>query len=383
MFAALPNHSESICWVSGRTDLLAALLALLSTTAYLRRMRTPAVLLWAAGLLAKESILPLPLLWLPLNPDRPRSKSWTAFLALLPFVYPVVRIVLDPHYLETVSVLVAQVGFRPGDLFENLFRFLFRVFLPPLPDSMETVLRERSMIIAAIVLVLWSVVVMAAIRQAGKDGAKLVFTLTAAFLVSLLPAIRMKVSLFDTQLERLLFFPGIIACMLLAFIVRTICGSGLRLKVIMAGIVFSMSIYSLIAVRNWQYAGDLCDDLSSDVQRFQNIDILVLNIPDNLNGAYVFRNGFIEAIRMSMSYTPCSINIYVLSTHSISSTTDSISLAVSESLTTIFLPLGEEFCSIDSLTIPVAAQGRKLQIAKPVGFDQLLYYSNGSLLEVY
>lgn len=382
LFAVFPNHSESVCWIAGRTDLLAVLLALASTAAYLKRMHAPAILLYAAGLLAKESILPLPLLWIPLTQDIHHSKTWVVALVLLPAAYPAIRIALDPHYTRTISMLVSQVGFGPGELLVNLFRFLFRVFLPPLPGSLETALRERSVLLALGPVILWSVAMIMAIRRVGMHGFKPALILIAAFLVSLLPAIRMKVSMFDTQLERLLFFPGTIACMLLSFLVHAIGGSGLRSKVIATVITSSMLFYSITAVRNWQRAGRLCDDLAREASRFQQADILVLNIPDNLNGAYVFRNGFIEAVWMLQNSAICNTSIHVLSTHSISSETDSITLGLSESLLTISLPFEEEFCSVNSQDIRVTAQGRELRMDHPTGYSQLLYYNSGSFLEI-
>jgi Flp pilus assembly protein TadD len=82
-FALHPTHVENVTWVSGRTDLMAAVPGLAALACWLQADRRGRAWLWpAAGLylsalLAKEVALLFPLAWLlwPL-PRRPRGSLW-------------------------------------------------------------------------------------------------------------------------------------------------------------------------------------------------------------------------------------------------------------------------------------------------------------------
>lgn len=70
LFLSLASHSESVAWVSGRTDIIATLLSLISLFFFNRQLNKPSVLysmlallFFMAGLLAKESVIITPLLW--------------------------------------------------------------------------------------------------------------------------------------------------------------------------------------------------------------------------------------------------------------------------------------------------------------------------------
>jgi len=99
LFAVHPIHAESVCWIAGRTDVIATTFLLAALWAYLRSRRrrgTPRVLACAASLalfvvaaLTKESTLVLPaiLLALELILAHPRGLTrWRASLAALPFL---------------------------------------------------------------------------------------------------------------------------------------------------------------------------------------------------------------------------------------------------------------------------------------------------------
>jgi len=70
LFLSLASHSESVAWVSGRTDVMATVFSMLSILIFYRHQTKPsvtnavfAVVLLSLGLLAKESVIVTPLLW--------------------------------------------------------------------------------------------------------------------------------------------------------------------------------------------------------------------------------------------------------------------------------------------------------------------------------
>jgi tetratricopeptide (TPR) repeat protein len=82
-FAVHPVHTESVAFVSGRTDLLASLFALAATLAWAHRRVAPSAAALLLAALSKETAFVLPavlLLWDAVQPPAggPRAKSWSA-----------------------------------------------------------------------------------------------------------------------------------------------------------------------------------------------------------------------------------------------------------------------------------------------------------------
>jgi len=139
LFAVHPIHAESVCWIAGRTDVIAATFFLAAFWAYLRwrRLRGPsrrvaygaALALFVVAILTKEAALVLPaiLLALELVHSHPRGLTrWKSCLAAVPFlaaalIYLVVRSQLrsgdpfdsfvDPKTLAPMSVLTLAATF--------------------------------------------------------------------------------------------------------------------------------------------------------------------------------------------------------------------------------------------------------------------------------
>jgi protein O-mannosyl-transferase len=63
---------------------------------------------------------------------------------------------------------------------------------------------------------------------------------------------------------------------------------------------------------NWSRAGDLSKYIiSSLVTHITRSHVIIINAPDNLNGAYVFRNGLFPALRLFMNTYIVSLDISV------------------------------------------------------------------------
>ena len=101
LFAVLPAHTEAIGWIQGRTDLVSTTLLLLALLALLHaqaagahagwRWGTVGGLTFLAALLAKESVVPLPLAWGMWELSTAGAGRWRARLAAMaPRVVPLV-----------------------------------------------------------------------------------------------------------------------------------------------------------------------------------------------------------------------------------------------------------------------------------------------------
>ena len=84
LFAVLPAHTEAVAWIQGRVDLISAALALGAFLALFSSRAASGAAAWAwaglaafaylAGLLAKESVAPLPLVWMLWEGSGPTGK---------------------------------------------------------------------------------------------------------------------------------------------------------------------------------------------------------------------------------------------------------------------------------------------------------------------
>jgi hypothetical protein len=97
LFALMPSHAEPVAWISGRVDSLAALFYLGAFLCFVRfrvrnrrRWLLGALLVFACGLFAKQSLLTLPLLILAFDVMRRRSMDFSGGRSILVVAAPAV-----------------------------------------------------------------------------------------------------------------------------------------------------------------------------------------------------------------------------------------------------------------------------------------------------
>jgi hypothetical protein len=119
--------------------------------------------------------------------------------------------------------------------------------------------------------------------------------LVASYLICLAPVITLPVSLFDTQGERFLYLPSAFACLLLVYLVADLIPSlRQRTAAILALVVVQATALQWVN-RRWIRAAYLSRQIATEVSRADPAKTVILNLPDNFRGAYVFRNGLTEA----------------------------------------------------------------------------------------
>jgi len=383
LFAVLPSHSEAVCWVSGRTDLLATVFGLAATLLFIRGRTVPALLLYAAGMLCKESILLLPAIWaiIPRPGEKRKSTPVIIALALAPAAYTAFRLVASPGLFEALTTggQLASPGWSIGG---NVVRALLRTFQPPLPQGAEETMRGLPPAVAALPLAAFTALVVFVIahRKPSRALVGAALALAAVWLVALLPALRMKVAVFDTQSERFLYFPGTALILLFALLISATAGEGRAATVLLSASAALGFISTMHLARNWSEAGALCADIAGDPALSGRGNTVLANVPDNLNGAYVFRNGLDEAVAMACGTWPDE-PVGVLSTHSVSSRADTVDVRVSGDSIRITIPGGERFCSVDGIPRS-GGEGGTIALPIPAGAERILYYSSGSIREL-
>jgi hypothetical protein len=334
-FLALPSHTESVTWISGRADLLASLfmlLALLSHLTFLdtrrHRFRMFSLAAFSLALLSKESAVAFPavvaVLTLALT-RRPRIVlSSTASLLGVLAGYAILRRLLLGHFVAGYGT-DAHLAWNAERVVLHIAAASARVLLPPLPSPVVDLLarnwymsprRWLGLSVGASVLVVL-VVALFRTRSSGTNW-QLSVALVASFWLSLPLLGRLEVSLADTQGERFLYFPSVFVVTAIVCFAAHIPRHS-RLVTIGIGawiLASSVALWQLNAT--WAAAGGLSDSLATETATLAEGGVVVVtNVPDNYRGAYVFRNGFAEAITIFRHPVPPVERVDVLSTHPI------------------------------------------------------------------
>jgi hypothetical protein len=145
------------------------------------------------------------------------------------------------------------------------------------------------------------------------------------FAASLVPILPLSIAVVTPESERLIYMASAFASLLFVWLL----GAAIGRPWLVAAIVIVCSVGNVLALtrinRNWQTASAITQTTLStfaDAMRTHGrigSAVYVLNAPDNVNGAYIFRRGFHEALRLAApDQGGAMAETYVLSVYSIS-----------------------------------------------------------------
>lgn len=358
LFLIHPSHSEPVAWIAGRADLLAALLAVSALVAYgwYRRFRKPAGLvltglLLGPAMLAKESAVALPLVllaWELLARDRPRRSHGAAIAGValgfcIAGAYIALRWAALDQWIGGYGVM-RHLSAEPLGLARNLFAHLFRSVLPAVPlylldtahpaEALQQLLARPMLagLVGAGALGLGGlgVVLLVALYRPLRAEATARFLL-AAWLICLLPVLTLPVSLRSSEGERFLYLPTMFAVMLIAWVIwETPHRYPARWRRILRGVapVVLILLYMPtlgLSLLNWQSAGRVARRCLVTLAPGHGAGhSLLLNLPDHLNGAYIFRNGLQDAFALKYAWRSAIPHYHILSRHTLVQPNDEV-----------------------------------------------------------
>ncbi len=319
LFLFHPSHTEAVSWISGRADLIATLFVFLSLWAYLAYAKQRHTLLlitsllsFSLALLAKESAICLPFIVLVFSlrnatdgTSKESLKSFASFAVVL-----VAFAALRAYFIGAVVGgygASQHLNFSPGWIRDRLLEASIRSVLPTLPANWSLFLFKplQSPLFYLIVLVSVGLITIAIVARSKwydaiqrKTQNRLLLTLVVSFLVSLLPVISLRLSLYETFGERFLYLPTVFSVLVVAYLsVIWIRDRRVWLLILIGATGFySISLYR--TTRVWREASQLAFTSKNDlVASTKNNRVLILNAPDNLRGVPVFHNGLPEALQ--------------------------------------------------------------------------------------
>lgn len=323
LFLLLPCHSESVCWISGRTDVIATFFLLVSLSAYCgalalrRRWRwTVTLAAFALGLLAKETAIAFPFvmaLVAYLHAVRPkpapspdRRSSATSFLYALKNALPFF-VILAGYLLLRRAAIGTFVGgygarghlrFGKSLLADCLSRFAWRSLFPPLPEGVCETLAPHARVLWAIagitMLALLAALAYAARRTPRAEPLLLAYL---CFWAALLPVCNVRIQLASTVGERFLYFPTVFVAIGVAGAFGAFAARRRYLLLAAAPVLVFFAVTLWRASADWRTAGDTARTIARDIAANATHEtVYLVNRPDRYRGAYVFRSGLEIAV---------------------------------------------------------------------------------------
>lgn len=303
LFLVYPFHNESIIWIVGRgTSLalfftLAALVALNSGMGERRKLVLVA-LFFSIGALAYESMLLFPLIILTVllrgcEDQRPFRKRLATVLVAALILHVMARWVFTGQVANAYGSAFFDRTWTTYPL--NAAKVLGRLFLPPSHDERMQGVRF------GLLLVLLGVAALLFWRRTKQDASLRTTAVDMGWMLGIacLIGIVAGVSTRTSESDRFLYMPSAFLCMLIAIALFSLL-HGVARWVTLALLVIGSFILVQRNTANWETASTTIQRVIGDLPAPPDEGrLFVGGLPEELNGAFIFRHGFHESLLLA------------------------------------------------------------------------------------
>ena len=302
LFLVYPFHQESVIWLVGRESSLGTLAVLLGLviggqawSVWVRSLSLTVILI--LGLLCYESAL----LLLPLAFIAARwriTEKWSELRAglILPFIVGMLFIAVRAWKADANGYIIGTLLQHPFLLFANVPKVLARLFLPPAMDASLQLLRGALLAAAILIGIVWWLR-----SKHSKIARQQIVVWCLSILVGCSVGYIAGVSTTTSESDRFLYLPSAFLCGLLGMVLPMITNRTLR-----HGTVLFLIVGCVLLLKqnhaNWMEASRitrLCLDEFPAAQ--EGGARWVYGLPGDHQGAFIFRNGFPEAVALTGS----------------------------------------------------------------------------------
>ncbi|QEC40226.1 hypothetical protein [Pseudobacter ginsenosidimutans] len=303
LFLVYPFHNEAIAWILGRGALMAGSFAIAAMLALVSN-REPSVKIaviaacYFIGMTAYETIIILPLMVVVqmIIMKEPAKQVLNMLIALvISFaLHAWLRIEVSGAFLGGYGEGFFQEA--GGDKLMVVLKSAGRVLLPPSDNS------RMMMIRFAVALIMVGGVLFIAWKRTRKEvvSRRFFYVHLFCFAVAMLVPMWLGVSTRTSESDRFLYLPSFFFCSVLAFGLVHFFRQAKQRVIIVALLLFVMVALLEENNANWKRASGAVRQLMGEVKKAAALPgrLLVVNLPGETNGAYIFRVGFEEAIRL-------------------------------------------------------------------------------------
>jgi len=319
LFSIYPLHLESVAWISGRFDILCTFFYLSSILFFLiaQKKASPLSSIYFLSLVAfifalfsKEMAITLPiaillfdLFFIPKSSgNKYKLKMHFPFWLILLF-YFLLRIVLLGN-IAGYSHPEGKFILLQGNIIYNLKHLLLRPFGPLFVPLNESLFTHYTIIKKGILLILTMLIFFCPFRRK-LDFKPLIFGLLFIF-IAVLPLFKILYISKTLEGSRFLYLSSIGACMIIASLIKVnpFGKEKVRRTINLIIPIFVLIFFLGVIIGNsnsWIKASEISKKISYQaMEKIQDIKskkvIYAVNLPDNYNGAYIFRNGFSSSL---------------------------------------------------------------------------------------
>lgn len=302
LFLVYPFHTESVVWLVGRESSLATAAVLAALLCDIRiaekgRRSFAVGAFFLLGLLCYESVLVLPVLLVTLRWSRRAPvvdrALWMGCLGSL-LMWGMLRTVF-------AGQLINQYG---GGFFEHstatylasVPKVLLRSFLPPGAafhgHPFGPVWPYAAVGIASVVLYLFSRM------ENVSAGRRRFLALSACWLAALVLAFVAGVSTRTSESDRFLYLPSVFLVLATTELLAQVSFARIRI-VFVALLSMACVLLCLRGLDPWKRASVITERIVGGLAEKVQRPMVVVGLPDETDGAFIFRHGFAEALLLN------------------------------------------------------------------------------------
>lgn len=330
LFLAFGGHAEAVTWIGGMADPLVTFFLFLALLFLSRALESPRplpsmVATWlsfAMALLSKESAAAFlgfaaifALLGASGLPGRTRIRRSVIVIAgaivMLAVYFLVRKMVLGFAFVNLQGMHTST------NLLPTLRAFVLRSFVPYNPWLSRV--WNGSLDVYVI-----GPIVIALLFFVRREGWRPLTLLTMCFGVAIAPVLPLNIAIATPESERFIYLPSAFALLLLVWFL----GSTFRRSWLITAIVLVYSVGNAWALdrinRRWETAAMITRGITSSFGEIvrehgqSGRPVFVLNVPDNVRGAFVYRRGFHDSLRLTAPAEAAKISrTEVLSVYSV------------------------------------------------------------------
>jgi len=312
IFAILPCHAESVSWIADRTDLLASFFALVAVSFYLGariKGRIPWLgwICFALALATKESVVVIPpalfLIEIALGKTQRSLRTW--FYLGFWFVMVLAYIPIRSHFVGALIGGYGVQAFRASPVFllEQPFLSLGHIVFPgllPLHSWFKHYPFEtwRHLNLALFLFAGLSVLLVQVIWAQKLQPRRLSWILLGASLVSLLPSLSFGIASENNMSERLLYLSSAWLAIWMVVHIRKIWAHKTILRLGVVGLALLWILGSSAGAFRWYESGHSTKQILDKLVELPiNNSTILIGLPDNHAGAYMFRGDADDAMQ--------------------------------------------------------------------------------------
>lgn len=300
LFLIYPFHLESVLWIVGRASSISNFFGFLSLLLAFSNMQLKwryflVCFCYFLGLASYETtfVLPAILLVFLYQPKKPVKAyvPWIVCFAVTLFLHLLLRLWLAQAFAGQYGQKMFLANAKTYLL--NVFKVFGRLLLPPSANS------QMLSVLFVLTVVLLAVLCFRLLRK--KPESKLTFgKLFLAVLIASAIPILFGISTHTSEGDRLIYFTSFFIVLWLAFVLSLI-----RLNKVRNVAAFFLGTYFFIFLiqgnHDWNRAGKITRQILARVKEAQgqNKPLGLVNIPEEYDGAFIFRVGFQQALLMN------------------------------------------------------------------------------------